>query len=99
MTEDEAKTKWCPYARISSLNEGGDDGPSSNRWLGWISDGEVGSVACCIASTCMAWRWSEAEHARRFVSAFGGAGVNFVTTERAIKPDERQGYCGLAGQP
>ena len=52
MTEDEAKQKWCPHARIqtswTSLH-GGVALAGTNRW-------EKGS-AKCIASECMAWRW------------------------------------------
>jgi len=49
MTEDEAKTKWCPAARSSA-----DQGDySANR----RSDGKVDIGCFCIASDCMAWRW------------------------------------------
>lgn len=55
MTEDEAKQKWCPHARIqtswTSLH-GGVALAGTNRW-------EKGS-AKCIASECMAWRWEAA---------------------------------------
>lgn len=50
MTEDEAKTKWCPFSRVSkdgtapSCNRGNDEGKTP-----------VGSD--CIGSRCMAWRW------------------------------------------
>lgn len=49
MTEEEAKTKWCPFARQDTRG-------------GVTSYGGEGSstypVKCmCIASACMAWRW------------------------------------------
>ena len=46
MTEDEAKTKWCPHARV------GDRDCAPNR----DCDGTILSVHKCIASQCMAWR-------------------------------------------
>jgi hypothetical protein len=42
MTEDEAKTKWCPYGR--------GDNDQNDR-------GEPKYASRCIASDCMAWRW------------------------------------------
>jgi hypothetical protein len=47
MTEDEAKTKWCPMAR-----SGDSRGFNKNR------NGEGGSLKSshCIGSECMAWR-------------------------------------------
>ena len=47
MTEDEAKTKWCPHVRFTSNDERMyDNRPSRHP-----------DTACCIASDCMAWRW------------------------------------------
>lgn len=58
MTEDEAKTKWCPFARVGSENTG----------LGSINrDMQVGaklSQAECVGSACMAWRRSAASQER-----------------------------------
>lgn len=52
--EEEAQTKWCPFVRFACDI---DDTPS-NRW-----DTDKGlernPAPCrCIASACMAWRWS-----------------------------------------
>jgi hypothetical protein len=45
MTEDEAKTKWCPQARDSET--------AGNRSAALPSDIRFP----CIGSACMAWRW------------------------------------------
>jgi hypothetical protein len=48
MTEDEAKTKWCPFARIAD----GEPSVAVNR------PEPYGDVPHCLASFCMAWRWA-----------------------------------------
>ncbi len=49
MTEEDAKTKWCPFARTAQPAA---NGPySANR----KADGSFGASSC-IASACMAWR-------------------------------------------
>jgi len=48
MTEDEAKTKWCPYAIYPFAG-----GMSANR--GFDSHSSEDKVKC-IGSACMAWR-------------------------------------------
>ena len=54
-TEDEAKTKWCPFARALYVGPTGHQQFPSNR----LSKGENGAVippdSLCIASACMAW--------------------------------------------
>lgn len=56
MTEADAKTKWCPFARFTSAS----NYPSSNRWKQSLPEGEpyaLNPVPCrCIGSDCMAWR-------------------------------------------
>ncbi len=58
MTEDEAKTKWCPVARV--VMDGSDNkvvGPFNRDH--WITDETLEDTinrSCCIASACMAWR-------------------------------------------
>jgi hypothetical protein len=84
MTEDEAKTKWCPFARVAepwryvSTSTGPMPvaAPAVNRG----SDAQLFSASHCIASACMAWRWHRAsEH----VDGYG---------------ENQRGFCGLAGE-
>lgn len=61
MTEDEAKTKWCPFVLSYMENRHGSTTPPSNRYevqteSGWKTN-ESPSSCRCIASDCMAWRW------------------------------------------
>ena len=46
MTEEEARTKWCPFVRIGGHRS------TYNR----DEDGTVIDAALCVASSCMAWR-------------------------------------------
>ena len=64
LTEEEARTKWCPEARVaidaqgySAANRFGDDGKSY-----------LGSQTFCIGSACMAWRWSLGDGIARVVN-------------------------------
>jgi hypothetical protein len=83
MTEEEAKTKWCPHVRYmgSNLQECG-----ANRWKQILPVEEpdaLNPVACrCIGSACMAWRW------------IGDEFMDALDSSKAPR-----GYCGLAGKP
>jgi hypothetical protein len=46
VTAEEAKTKWCPFARVWSLDSG-----AVNRTK------DSGSWPNCIADGCMMWEW------------------------------------------
>lgn len=52
MTEQEAKTKWCPFARLGSTTTGLG---GFNRFIEPVGAGSEDKV-CCIGSACMAWR-------------------------------------------
>ena len=55
LTEEQARNKWCPHARMTDDHSEASGG--NNRWLG-----VKGQENCnCIASDCMAWRWADAE--------------------------------------
>jgi hypothetical protein len=48
MTEDEARTKWCPQARAWEAGAAVNRSPTTQR---------VEPETRCIASDCMMWRW------------------------------------------
>lgn len=54
MTEEEAKTKWCPQSRYAFAN-----GATGNRGGGQADDAypPLVSATRCQGSACMAWRW------------------------------------------
>lgn len=83
-TEDKAKTKWCPHARITAS----DGAPPHNRFFSDASCEE--SLECmCVGSACMAWRWSQPQ--TRYVPEDSAA---------ALQPQHSPtGYCGLSGRP
>lgn len=90
MTEDEAKTKWCPMSRLPWLERGDEGGTPKravpgNRW----GDGHIADGAMCIGSACMMWRRDviTPEEARAV------RGGDKVAEALAIP-----GYCGLAGR-
>ena len=95
VTEDQARTKWCPFARVEIESEGGavcsanrlpGVGGSADPDLEWPSPR-------CIASECMAWR-DAGEHPEDTSKAE----TEFRRTGRRLTT-RRLGYCGLAGSP
>lgn len=94
MTEDEAKTKWCPFSRVVHRDE--DDQASWNR-LEEVED-SYPLGASCIASQCMAWRWvqritNQADLDNSFMWSVGGK------RPQPQFEDTEHGFCGLAGKP
>lgn len=100
MTEEDAKTKWCPFARLVTTENGSAGmrmgAPAGhNRYSG--KPGELCTASLCIASACMAWR------EKRETRAFDGVGKEIPTTEVThyaggeLRHVVVGGYCGLAG--
>ena len=91
LSEEQAKKKWCPFAREATLiqNRSNNDAvpvePVANRWQ-VKNKGKVENLATkCLASSCMAWRE-----------------VANTTKKNNLGIDEIHpggGYCGLAGRP
>ena len=89
MTEDEAKTKWCPFVRVSiGLDpEFTVHNRVADAYTGEDSrdpDHGINHPAAynCIGSQCMAWRWSDHKGNPCKANEYDG-----------------HGYCGLAGAP
>lgn len=56
MTENDAKDKWCPFARPPGRRY------SLNEDL-WVSGNRGDSYCNCLGSNCMAWRSDDARGA------------------------------------
>lgn len=72
LTEEEAKTKWCPHVRVLASTDGAKAG------VNMILTGDDllpdRSKSNCIASACMAWRWR-----RRYADDAKEAKISHVT--------------------
>ena len=62
MTEEEAKTKWCPMVRMNLCYEAGKEVGSWNR---------DGGDCMCIASDCMMWR-RDKKYSDEYYCGLGG---------------------------
>ena len=84
LTEEQAKTKWCPHVRHSA--DVAEFADANNRLGGCnefgIRDDEVWNKCC--GSMCMAWRWG---------------GYRKVPSATLPDQDEAHGYCGAFGRP
>lgn len=73
LTEQQAKSKWCPHARVirwETLNQGE---TSVDHLIGGTNRDALGKTknpgSCrCIAGECMAWRWRSSNDADPVVS-------------------------------
>jgi len=61
MTEEEAKTKWCPYARLGSSTSGLG---GFNRFISPAREADFDGTRC-VGSACMAFRWDFKTAARK----------------------------------
>ena len=97
MTEQEARQKWCPMARVAvEISEGGSTlshVATCNRHDG------AHPIARCIASGCMAWRWSVRDKRIPAEGYTNPDGSSVVTRYVDGPGDDPTGYCGLAGTP
>ena len=96
MTEEEAKTKWCPHARAQNGNET----TAINRYRNGIDP-----ECLCVGSACMAWRWTERRGDGPVEETMESPPPDRPVGMRWYRGTDRWGlfplwgYCGLAGKP
>jgi hypothetical protein len=86
VTEEEAKNKWCPEARVGVY--AGNGGVSVNR------NPETEDEIRCIGSACMMWRWLRSVDEESLQKD--------ILLELYTKDADAMrvlGYCGKAGRP
>lgn len=57
LTEEEAKTKWCPQSRPVFPRVEDCGYQTGNRNSVADGDSQIMPQSSCIGSACMAWRW------------------------------------------
>lgn len=106
MTEEEAKTKWCPFSRAPQATA-----DISAPWVGGCNadhEGKIWPRHLCRASDCMSWRWSEPKRTAAFLEAVQkhmqaqdkpnfNTAVQKVYAETGGQFERVEGHCGLAG--
>ena len=65
MTEQEARTKWCPSVRVELFG----NAVVVNRYKGKLEE-----TYNCIASDCMMWRWHSPSKSPEKRSGYCGLG-------------------------
>lgn len=99
MTEDEAKTKWCPHVAAAIATKA-DVKFAGNRTVNAENGGGIVAApahALCIASACMAWRWRVTRPQIGGSYPVGGGQPTIIYGPPETSKTE--GYCGLAGAP
>jgi hypothetical protein len=100
MTEDEARTKWCPMFR-ASISVGPTDASEIVTNQDHNADHRLGR---CLASGCMAWRHEFPSGETITLQSDSippgpGWGVAASGPDGTTVWQQLSGYCGLAGKP
>lgn len=115
LTEDEAKTKWCPFARVGTSTAAGFAFNREARSEASAKNDLLPTPAMCIASRCMAWRVhlqairreATDRHAEAQMAAVARERKQELRIERGNWPGsgydtlvvDAVGYCGMARWP
>ena len=104
LTEEEAKTKWCPHVRQAAPVDSEASGTAGNKYGKKQLEGAI-----CMASACMAWRWfdclasdvagNQTWRGGRFNSPDAPGERHPGGPGAGSKLHVRRGYCGLSGKP
>lgn len=94
MTEDEAKTRWCPFVRMTASQGEW----HVNRDPSLPSSPQDTQAYHCIGSACMAWR---TRHQWFDNAQQDPSWVSYAPYAFEPGPDQERddGFCGLAGAP
>lgn len=101
ITEQEAKTKWCPAARTAGTVANHSE--VANRGL---SDDDMNACGC-VGSACMWWCWAGPEMGRVRVKGQSRlVPLEILRADAVLEKDEalhydlepRLGFCGVAGR-
>ncbi len=85
LTEAEAKTKWCPMARVTKGDEGQ---PAFNRYFQNNNDFGMPTGSLCVASCCMLWRTERLLERK-----------DRMHEESLATVPDALGYCGFGPRP
>ena len=92
LTEEQARTKWCPAARFGEVF-GPDQGTAAalayNR-SGVNKEMVIPRTCRCIASECMMWQWANDENGEPLYNKKSLGGGHFDNAP--------MGYCGLTSK-
>ena len=105
LTEDEAKTKWCPFANCSGIANvpGLPQYEARGNRIGfpWTDAPDfVMAQVRCIASGCMAWRWVDSVVRHKKTGALHNEAVmKYPGAEETYERLPERGFCGMAGRP
>lgn len=96
LTEEQAKEKWCPYKYRMSYGAPANEDPEC--FAEYVT--EQTAAHPCIASACMAWRWTP----KRSLVFGDWRDENDELQGEAreqtnYEGDEPRGYCGAFGRP
>lgn len=86
LTEQEARSKWCPLARSTGFLNTNQQGFGV---AGYNRDHPSGMIPSCITTSCLAWRWAAQKQVRD---------IDLVTSD-VVDLEPRRGYCGQFGRP
>lgn len=104
MTDEEAKTKWCPFARPAEVRPDDCGEVRGNRNMNGTAD----PGALCLGSGCMAWRFTDKRAGRAVEIIENPQGPPDLSEDHiwvSLPGNDRwgrykrAGYCGLASKP